>query len=48
MPVRQYHARINRHAIIDEFAPFVLYAIQLRSNFSQTIIKKRFDDFYEL
>lgn len=47
-PIRTYNARISKHAIIDEEAPFILYAIQLRSNFSSSIVKKRFVDFTDL
>jgi hypothetical protein len=47
-PVRQYSASITRHAIIDELNPFVLYAVNVRSNFSCAVIKKKFDDFVVL
>jgi hypothetical protein len=45
IPVRSLQVKIARHAIIDERSPFVLYAIELRSNFSRYIIKKQFENF---
>lgn len=45
MPVRSFKVKIARHAIIDERSPFVLYAIEIKSNFSRYIIKKQFENF---
>lgn len=45
MPVRSLKVKIARHAIIDERSPFVLFAIELKSNFSRYIIKKKFENF---
>ena len=48
MPVRSFRARIAKHTIVDQKSPFVLYAIELQSNFSKCIVKKKFDNFIQL
>jgi hypothetical protein len=40
-----YQVRIDRHAIVDEKNPFVLYAVEVFSPYSKTVLKKRYNNF---
>ncbi len=36
---------IDKHTVIDEKKPFVLYALELQSNFSKFVVLKQFASF---
>ena len=40
-----FKVEIKRHAIIDEKAPFLLYAVEVHSPFSKKIVFKRYNHF---
>ena len=42
LPVRKLDCRISKHVIIDERNPFVLYAVEMKSEFSRYVAKKQF------
>lgn len=48
IPVRKFSIIIEQHAIIDEKSPFVLYGVEMQSDFSNFIARKRFNDFIKL
>ena len=37
---RTYSVKINKHTMIDEKNPFILYAIEVKSNFSKYVVLK--------
>lgn len=43
--MRSYTIRIEKHTVVDEKKPFVLYALQLQSEFSKYIVLKQFHNF---
>ena len=47
-PVRKIKIIVNKHAIIDEKKPFVLYLCEIKTQFSKHFVKKRFENFIDL
>jgi hypothetical protein len=45
---KDYSIHIDKHTVIDEKKPFVLYALELQSNYSKYIILKQFISFVRL
>ena len=45
MPVRKLLCNITKHVVIDQSNPFVLFAIQIESDYSRFITKNTFDNF---
>ena len=45
MPVRKLKSAISKHVVIDQSDPFVLYAIQIESDYSRFITKNTFENF---
>ena len=45
MPVRKLLCAIQKHVIIDQSSPFVLFAIQIESDYSHFITKNTFENF---
>ena len=48
MPVRKLSSMITKHVVIDQSNPFVLYAIQIESDYSRFITKNTFENFETL
>jgi len=46
--LRPYSLKIRKHTVIDEKNPFILYAIEIESEFSKYIVLKQFDNFIKL
>ena len=45
LPVRKWKPLIHKHAVIDQSSPFVLYAIQVESDYSRFITRNTFENF---
>ena len=46
LPVRtEIEAKVRKHAVIDRQSPFVLYAVELKSEYSRSVTKRRYDNF---
>lgn len=45
---RTYNLKISKHTIIDEKNPFLLYAIEIKSNYSKYVVLKQFKNFVRL
>ena len=48
LPVRRLNCSISKHTIVDEKNPFVLFAVELESEFSRYVAKKQFQNFVNL
>ena len=48
IPVRTIKIKIDKHTVVDEKSPFVLYALELTSNYSRYVAKKQYVNFVEL
>ena len=48
MPIRSINIKIEKHAIVDEKSPFVLYALEMTSDYSRYISKKQYDNYVQL
>ena len=46
--LKPYNVKIENHTIIDEKNPFVLYAIEIQSEYSKYITLKQFTNFIKL
>eukprot|EP00347_Sterkiella_histriomuscorum_P009893 403339469 len=46
--LRPYFLRIIKHTIVDEKNPFILYAVEIESEFSRYVVLKQFSDFVRL
>ena len=40
--LKPYYIRIEKHTIIDEKSPFVLFALEIQSEYSKFIVLKQF------
>jgi len=48
LPARSLAIEISNHAVVDEKSPFVLYILQIQTDFSRFVTKKKFENFVEL
>jgi len=45
---KKFGIAIKKHTIVDEKNPFVLYALEIKSEFSRYIVLKQFQNFIKL
>lgn len=43
--MKRYSIKIDKHTIVDEKDPFVLFALELQSDFSKFVVLKKFTNF---
>mmetsp|Transcript_18059 Transcript_18059/g.13108 ORF Transcript_18059/g.13108 Transcript_18059/m.13108 type:complete len:133 (-) Transcript_18059:443-841(-) len=46
--LKRYELKIEKHTVVDEKDPFVLYAVEIQSEFSKFIMLKQFQNFVKL
>ena len=47
-PIRKLKINVNKHSIIDEKKPFILYLCEIKSQFSKKTIRVKFENFLKL
>ena len=46
--IKKYSIKIDKHTIVDEKKPFVLFALEIQSDFSKYVVLKQFSNFVKL